>query len=657
MGLLSLGTPLPWLESRQYNEHVRDNGVQQLLYSFKAAYGRKNDIFYWGDELEFIMFKFQNHDGEGQNAVLTLESDDVLTSLNNEDISICEANDVLFHPEYGRYMIEATPASPYEGLNTEYVENNMQIRRKLVEQRLAGRGCRLAAMAVFPRMGCEDFSDIKNVWDHHNNASKSLYLPDEVTNRHARFPTLTANIRTRRGEKVNIQVPMYKDKFTPYRDDSVYKRDWFEPEDSESVLAAKPGYIYMDAMGFGMGCCCLQITLQAPDISKARYVYDSLANIATIMLAATAASPFFKGWLADQDVRWNVISSAVDDRTPYERGVAPLLPQSNNGHGSSIKANPQRIPKSRYSVVDLFLGGNEFFDRSFNDTDVPLNEKVLETLQSNDIFELDYDLARHFSHLFIRDPLVIFQERINQDNLTSTDHFENIQSTNWQSLRFKPPNQKATPDQKDAPGWRVEFRTMELQMTEFENAAYSCFIHIITECLLTFSHEINPYMPMSKIWENMEIAHRRDAVLEQQFHWKDDLHGGRTSLSNMDHVFHNVKSGLFPQFIDRLLKYKSMVTESWRELVKSKDSSNVRLFYYLKLISDRATGNLPTAAKFLRQYVLSHPDYSQDSRVTKEINYDTLKVADRITHLDDSNGELTKFFGGEIANYIKSCTK
>ena len=120
-----------------------------------------------------------------------------------------------------------------------------------------------------------------------------------------------------------MNVPMYKDIATPETDDSIYDRDWFLPEDKEAKLASKPGFIYMDSMGFGMGCSCLQVTFQAPNIHKARYLYDALVNFAPIMLAFSAAAPAFKGWLADQDVRWNVISGAVDDRTPKERGVAP----------------------------------------------------------------------------------------------------------------------------------------------------------------------------------------------------------------------------------------------------------------------------------------------------------------------------------------------
>jgi glutamate--cysteine ligase catalytic subunit len=41
----------------------------------------------------------------------------------------------------------------------------------------------------------------------------------------------------------------------------------------------------MDAMAFGMGCCCLQITFQATDLTEALRVYDALAPVAPIMVS------------------------------------------------------------------------------------------------------------------------------------------------------------------------------------------------------------------------------------------------------------------------------------------------------------------------------------------------------------------------------------
>lgn len=47
-----------------------------------------------------------------------------------------------------------------------------------------------------------------------------------------------------------------------------------------------------------------------------------------------------------------------------------------------------------------------------------------------------------------------------------------LNGTNWNSVRLKIPID-------DEIGWRVEFRTMEVQLTPDENAAYSLIIHLI----------------------------------------------------------------------------------------------------------------------------------------------------------------------------------
>ncbi|CAL9731706.1 glutamate--cysteine ligase [Monosporozyma unispora] len=663
MGLLAAGTPLPWHEARNLADHIRSEGIEQLLEVFKAAGKRDNDPLYWGDELEYMMIEL---DSTEQNAMVDVIHDKVLTDLNTTENFLCQENDIEFHPEYGRYMLEATPESPYHGLKftQEFIEDNMKRRRVIADALLSkynqpenGKKYVVLALTVFPRLGSDQFINIPHVWNHKNSASRSLFLPDEVINRHVRFPTLTANIRERRGEKVYMNIPMFKDINTPDHDTTVYERNWFIPEDMESLKASKPGHIYLDGMGFGMGSSCLQMTYQAPNVEMARFLYDSLINFAPIMLSVSAAAPAFKGWLADQDVRWNVISGAVDCRTPYERDVEPILPKYNSGGFGSVteeaKKHLQKIPKSRYSVVDLYLGGhNKFFNRNYNNTNVPINEKVLKRLLENNVAPLDYDLAKHFAHLFIRDSCSIFEESINQDRTTSTNHFENIQSTNWQTLRFKPPTQKAIPSEKNIPGWRVEFRPLEVQLTEFENAAHSIFIYLVVEAVLDSYNTLNPYLNMSKVWENMDIAHKRDSVLQNKFHWKTTFQSenGNTDLYSIDEIFHNKKNGIFETFINKALIKRNWIKSTWTELQNS--TTHKRYYYYLKLISDRASGKLPTTAHFLRDFITTHKDYRHDSRVSKLINYDLVLLSDRITNLDNSQGDLIAFFGDDIANFL-----
>jgi Glutamate-cysteine ligase len=52
-----------------------------------------------------------------------------------------------------------------------------------------------------------------------------------------------------------------------------------ETQNDEAETAAKEmlrAAVHMDAMAFGMGCCCLQITFQAKDIDESRFLFDQL---------------------------------------------------------------------------------------------------------------------------------------------------------------------------------------------------------------------------------------------------------------------------------------------------------------------------------------------------------------------------------------------
>jgi hypothetical protein len=53
-----------------------------------------------------------------------------------------------------------------------------------------------------------------------------------------------------------------------------------ESEEPKSSVETVRAAVHMDAMAFGMGCCCLQITFQAKDIDESRFIYDQLAVMA-----------------------------------------------------------------------------------------------------------------------------------------------------------------------------------------------------------------------------------------------------------------------------------------------------------------------------------------------------------------------------------------
>ncbi|KAJ9066034.1 glutamate--cysteine ligase [Entomophthora muscae] len=456
MGLLSLGTPLHWNDAKNHADKVRKHGIQQFINIYHNLKDRKNDVLLWGDEVEYMMVAF---DHENEKARLSLRVHEFLPGLQEEEIEAAKRSltvPTAWRPEYGRYMLEGTPGSPYEGSVHDLlkVERNMKLRRQTARKHMRENEAPLT-LTSFPKLGSGDFLEPPH--PAKGDASRSLFLPDEIINPHARFPTLTANIRRRRGSKVAINIPIYHDKNTPkpFIDPSIPADRGLFPEDKEaSAGAALPDHIYMDSMGFGMGCNCLQITFQASNILEARRLYDQLAPLSPIMLALTAAAPIFRGLLADIDCRWTVIAQSVDDRTPQERGKEPL------------KDSRFVINKSRYDSIDSYLSLDSSFKPEYNDLDLVYDKEIYQTLRDNNIDDL---LAKHVSHLFIRDPLVIFEELLEQDDGVSSDHFENIQSTNWQTLRFKPP-----PPGSQI-GWRVEFRSMEAQITDFEKCGICYF--------------------------------------------------------------------------------------------------------------------------------------------------------------------------------------
>lgn len=459
------------------------------------------DLLFYGDEIEYGLFRL---DSEQRAAYLSLRGAEVRELLDKregeERRGVAEAGKCTWHPEYGAWMVESTPAEPYSGFTADLrrVEINMRARRArllaaLHEDEIA------PTVVVFPLLGVDGtaLDDSGRPFTPGGPYAESNLVPDEVINPHPRFGTLTRNIRVRRGSAVEINVPLFRDENTP------------ESEDM----------IKMDAMAFGMGCCCLQVTFQCRDVAESRHVYDQLVVLAPIMLALTAATPIVHGKLSDHDVRWEIIEMSVDDRTPAERGETA---SPGAGDERMVGGGLRPIGSSRYTSVSSYLCNHKHrcdlhcAARHYNDIDVEMDDKTKAMMSAAGCDEL---LTRHISHLFVRDPLVMFDGMVRElDDEDHTDHFENIQSTNWNSVRWKPP---PSPNPFNI-GWRVELRTMEVQLTDFENAAFTVFVTLVLRVLLSF--DLNVYMPMSKVHDNMRRAHERDAVTKPRgFWWRSHL--------------------------------------------------------------------------------------------------------------------------------------
>ena len=472
-------------------------------------------------------------------------------------------------------------------------------------------------MSVFPMLGVEGYAHRA---DPLGPVAASRLVSDRVINQNPRFGALTQNIRERRGSTVSITAPL---------------------EDGR-------GTTEMDAMAFGMGCCCLQITMQCQSERESRFLHDQLAVLAPLFLAVSAATPIAHGRLLNTDSRWDIISQAVDDRTPAERGLEVGSEPSPELVGCGVR----RLSKSRYSSVSRFIAeceGSEETARldALNDLPQELDEEALNLCLAGG---LDRQLAAHLAHLFVRDPLVIFNDSVYLDDQRRTDHFENVQSTNWRTVRWKLPAMRTadslqsrlkaglTAKQSNAigysdPGWRVEFRPLEVQLTDFENAALSILVVLAARSLLAMGY--NFYLPMSLVDENMRRAQTKDAVLCQKFFVRKRALDPSTSQltvpevrdediteMTLDEFFNGGRDSGFPGLIPAVLGYLEAV--GCNSLVRG------RFLPYLSILQKRAAGELPTAAHWIRKFVKEHNDYRGDGVLTPEIADDLIRVCDDV---------------------------
>lgn len=605
---------MEWEDMAVWQEHVRKHGVQQFIRLYNKLKDERGRTLKWGDEVEYIIVKL---DHAAKAARVSLRADELLGKLivpeekmkeevKDHGVSSVELRS-LWRPEYASYMVEGTPGGPYGGATNYFntVEHNMRVRRKELEDLLEEDEI-CVSISAFPRLGCPGFTVPPTAPHPDTSFTRSLFWPSEATFLgHPRFARLSENIRKRRGEKVAINLPVFKDVNTP----SPFTEDLSAlGGDASSAAAARPDHVYMDAMGFGMGLCCLQLTFQAESMSEARELYDQLAPLCPIMLALTASSPAHRGILVDRDCRWDVISASVDDRTRAERGL--------EGEGRTI-------PKSRYDSIDSFLSACCNKWPGYNDLEVLYDPKIYQQLVEGGV---DHLMAQHVAHLFIRDSVSLFTNKVDKEGNYSEDdydHFENIQSTNWQTMRFKPP------PPGDAIGWRVEFRPCELQISDFENAAVCCFVVLLTRAILSFNW--NLLMPISKIDENMKRAQERDAVINQRFWWRKDIFTACSDDTrepvleemSVDEILNGIPGSDYQGLI-------ALVRDYLRGQDDIEADTMCTLSNYWQLLSQRASGKLHTNAHWMRKFIREHASYRGDSLVPEEANYDLMVAINQI---------------------------
>jgi glutamate--cysteine ligase catalytic subunit len=181
---------------------------------------------------------------------------------------------------------------------------------------------------------------------------------------------------------------------------------------------------------------------------------------------------------------------------------------------------------------------------------------------------------------------------------------------------------------------------MEVQLTDYENAAFTVFIALVSRVILAF--ELNLYIPMSKVDENMRRAHHRDALLTQKFYFRNHLaspddgecacstgasscsvHSDPNSISEFTVMEILTGKGTFFPGLVPLCKF-------YLDEIDCDAQTRAVCNSYFDLLVERANGDIMTAAKWQRHFVMTHPAYQHDSVVSQEIAYDLVKAAHEV---------------------------
>ncbi|XP_052833099.1 glutamate--cysteine ligase catalytic subunit-like [Octopus bimaculoides] len=559
MAFVTDGTLMKWEEIKPYIPHIKRQARRQFVHQYKKYKDPKNFPFYWGDEIEYSLIRF---DHEKRVVQLLLNS---MSLLECPEVKGSESRHKTqnFWGRGGVWQsIRSTPVHNWYLIFTLYFLSHCfrHVIRKSIKQ-LLGPDQSLVTLTVFPRLGCRNFTFPSYDADKHvTEIHQSVFIADAaLCFSHPIYRDRIKNMMYRRKERTAVNVPLYKDKNTmmPYGEDLSEYGD-----NKEMKKNLKPGHIYMDSFTFGGGCCSLQVTFQAADIKEAAYLYDNLVPLTPIMLALTAAAPVYRGLLSDTDCRWCAISQSCDDRTRQELGLEPLT------NGNIL------MKKSRFDTVSSYLSVSDQF---YNDYDFSYDREQYELLKAEGVDEM---MSKYVAQLLVRDPIVLFKEKINQDIMNDMDHIQAVIGSNWQSLKLKLPDEKS--------GWKIEFRTMELQLTDFENAALVVFMVLLTRAIVTF--KLSLLVPITKVDENFTSAQKRDSINTQKFHFREvqkeftscEVTHKIYSLMTLNEIMNGKDD--FPGLIPLIYKYLDHVDYD--------SSKRPKIMQYLKYLSDKAAGKM-----------------------------------------------------------------
>ena len=217
-----------------YNQYTDKINAYKMhgLNQFKSVYSAHKDRFIaikdlkWGEEMEYQIYK---QDKSNSLMKLSNRGPELINIFNSSPLVVNK--EIILMPEFGSWMVEAVPSAPYSSLvdaaELLSCEEKLHDRRATLDKFFNEHDLQIASLANVATLGTPNHIDLngdeelqklvdENIKDLSaiNAFSKSKFVIDKTINSHPRFSGLVKSIRERRGEKVDIRVPIYKDEKT-----------------------------------------------------------------------------------------------------------------------------------------------------------------------------------------------------------------------------------------------------------------------------------------------------------------------------------------------------------------------------------------------------------------------------------------------------------
>lgn len=172
------------------------------------------------------------------------------------------------HSKLGAWMAELVPKTPMaEYLGSKTLKEDLELLYSSVMSFTESTPNRFLSLSFYPKLGsCYMLKDLglgglsPEEISARNHISESEYLDDEIISKHPRYQAITKNTHKRRQEKPTMVAKVFKDEETNLK-------QIFPGE-------KKAGEVHFDSYAFGMGLCCLQVTVGCNSIDESRWIHD-----------------------------------------------------------------------------------------------------------------------------------------------------------------------------------------------------------------------------------------------------------------------------------------------------------------------------------------------------------------------------------------------